>query len=283
MTLRDLLIRYKQTVMGIGWAIFMPLVNTATSELSYLVGTRAIEELPLNGRNYTDLAFLQPGVIAFPHRDGGSVVAHGLAMSVNGQDPRSNVHLLDGTLLNDLTNGPAGSAGAWTWANAGRAIDEHKTYTRTWDREACDNMFDEDLSCGDLRQPKAGLRGDYKSTSPGALVAEPQRPWAGCSFFWRALRAGTAMRSHNEYKVRVWGRIAVYLWHRTQARLGFASSNFGSDRALVPCGSWQLTQVSSCDGLLGSLSLVTRWPVIGWPRLRPVSSAMTRSGASSPA
>ena len=31
-------------------------------------------------------------------------------MSVNGQDYRSNVYLLDGTLLNDFTNGPAGSA-----------------------------------------------------------------------------------------------------------------------------------------------------------------------------
>ena len=87
-----------------------PLVNTSTSELSYLVGTEAIERLPLNGRNYTDLALLQPGVNAFPHRDGGSVVAHGLGMSVNGQDPRSNVYLLDGTLQNDFTNGPAGSA-----------------------------------------------------------------------------------------------------------------------------------------------------------------------------
>ena len=29
MTMRDLLLRYKQTVMGVGWAIFMPLVNTA--------------------------------------------------------------------------------------------------------------------------------------------------------------------------------------------------------------------------------------------------------------
>ena len=28
MTRRDLLLRYKQTVMGVGWAIFMPLVNT---------------------------------------------------------------------------------------------------------------------------------------------------------------------------------------------------------------------------------------------------------------
>jgi hypothetical protein len=86
------------------------LVNTQTPELSYLVGERAIRELPLNGRNYTDLALLQPGVVAFPHRDGGSVVAHGLGMSINGQDPRSNVYLLDGTLQNDFTNGPAGSA-----------------------------------------------------------------------------------------------------------------------------------------------------------------------------
>ncbi|MFP5378513.1 MAG: TonB-dependent receptor domain-containing protein [Vicinamibacteria bacterium] len=86
------------------------VVNTRSGELSYLVAGRAIEELPLNGRNYTDLALLQPAVVAFPHRDGGSVVAHGLGMSVNGQDPRSNVYLLDGTLLNDMTNGPAGSA-----------------------------------------------------------------------------------------------------------------------------------------------------------------------------
>ncbi len=88
----------------------VPVVNTRSGEMSYLVDERAIEELPLNGRNYTDLALLQPGVVAYPHRDGGSVVAHGLGMSVNGQDPRSNVYLLDGTLLNDMTNGPAGSA-----------------------------------------------------------------------------------------------------------------------------------------------------------------------------
>ena len=87
-----------------------PLLNTTTPELSYLVGAEAIERLPLNGRNYTDLMLLQPGVNAYPHRDGGSVVAHGLGMSVNGQDPRSNVYLLDGTLQNDFTNGPAGSA-----------------------------------------------------------------------------------------------------------------------------------------------------------------------------
>ncbi|MEQ1912569.1 MAG: TonB-dependent receptor, partial [Vicinamibacterales bacterium] len=90
------------------------MINTQSSELSYLVGAQAVASLPLNGRNYTDLALLQPGVVAYPSRDGGSVVAHGLGMSVNGQDYRSNVYLLDGTLINDFTNGPAGSAAGTT-------------------------------------------------------------------------------------------------------------------------------------------------------------------------
>ena len=85
-------------------------VNTRSSELSYLVDQRTIAQVPVNGRNYTDLMSLLPAVTPFPHRDNGSVVAHGLAMSVNGQDPRANAYLLDGTLLNDFTNSPAGSA-----------------------------------------------------------------------------------------------------------------------------------------------------------------------------
>jgi len=85
-------------------------VNTRTANLSYLVDERTIAGIPINGRNFTELMALQPGVTPFPHRDNGSVVAHGLAMSVNGADPRANVYLLDGTLLNDFTNSPAGSA-----------------------------------------------------------------------------------------------------------------------------------------------------------------------------
>src|SRR5215471_13101344 len=35
MTRRDLLLRYKQTIMGFGWAIFMPLVNTAVFSIIF--------------------------------------------------------------------------------------------------------------------------------------------------------------------------------------------------------------------------------------------------------
>jgi ABC-type polysaccharide/polyol phosphate export permease len=36
MTIRDLLLRYKQTVMGIGWALFMPVVNTAVFSVIFM-------------------------------------------------------------------------------------------------------------------------------------------------------------------------------------------------------------------------------------------------------
>src|SRR5436190_894426 len=36
MTLRDLMLRYKQTVMGFGWAVFMPLVNTAVFSVIFM-------------------------------------------------------------------------------------------------------------------------------------------------------------------------------------------------------------------------------------------------------
>ncbi|HEX4948349.1 MAG TPA: carboxypeptidase regulatory-like domain-containing protein [Blastocatellia bacterium] len=108
-------------------------VNTQSQELSFLVGERAIRELPLNGRNYTDLAFLQPGVIAYPHRDGGSVVAHGTGASINGQDPRSNVYLLDGTLQNDITNGPASSAAGTALGT--ESIREFRVETNSYSAE----------------------------------------------------------------------------------------------------------------------------------------------------
>src|SRR5580704_9632427 len=36
MTVRDLLLRYKQTVMGFGWAIFMPVVNTVIFSIVFM-------------------------------------------------------------------------------------------------------------------------------------------------------------------------------------------------------------------------------------------------------
>src|SRR5215831_19264643 len=46
MTKRDLLLRYKQTVMGFGWAIFMPLVNTAVFSVIFTRVTKLNTPVP---------------------------------------------------------------------------------------------------------------------------------------------------------------------------------------------------------------------------------------------
>ena len=43
MTRRDLMLRYKQTVMGFGWAVFMPLLNTLIFSVMF---TRVAKLLP---------------------------------------------------------------------------------------------------------------------------------------------------------------------------------------------------------------------------------------------
>jgi lipopolysaccharide transport system permease protein len=53
MTKRDLVLRYKQTVMGFGWAIFMPLVNTV---LFSVIFTR-VAKVDTGGIPYTLYAF----------------------------------------------------------------------------------------------------------------------------------------------------------------------------------------------------------------------------------
>jgi homopolymeric O-antigen transport system permease protein len=46
MVRRDLLLRYKQTIMGIGWAVFMPLVNTAVFSVIFVRVAPLSTEVP---------------------------------------------------------------------------------------------------------------------------------------------------------------------------------------------------------------------------------------------
>ncbi|MGH9499462.1 MAG: TonB-dependent receptor [Terriglobales bacterium] len=63
-------IEFNLTVAGVKETITVsgepPLVNTQPSAISSLIDKRAIEELPLDGRRFTDLALLTPGVTQDP-------------------------------------------------------------------------------------------------------------------------------------------------------------------------------------------------------------------------
>lgn len=83
-----------------------PLVDTQNAALSAVVTKETIEQLPLNGRNYIDLALLQPGVASFHEKDSSTSSNRGTKFNVNGMGFRSNSYLIDGANM----RGYAGTA-----------------------------------------------------------------------------------------------------------------------------------------------------------------------------
>ena len=92
-----------------------PAIELATSTISGVVSERTVQQLPLNGRDWTSLATLEPGVDSV-----GSVQAntggpdrarrgYGVQMTISGTRPTQNNYRIDGISVNDYTNGGPGS------------------------------------------------------------------------------------------------------------------------------------------------------------------------------
>lgn len=76
-----------------------PVIETTQSSVSTTVNARAIENLPVNGRNYLDFATLTPGVIRDQNREGD--------LSVGGQKGTLNSLQVDGVDNNNTFFGQA--------------------------------------------------------------------------------------------------------------------------------------------------------------------------------
>jgi hypothetical protein len=92
-----------------------PTVQLTSSEISATVNATTVRELPLNGRSWTDLAALQPGVSTIqnqPSFSSGSDRGNrgfGQQLTISGARPQQNNYRLDGISLNDYANGAPGS------------------------------------------------------------------------------------------------------------------------------------------------------------------------------
>jgi hypothetical protein len=83
-------------------------IQSSTAELGTVINTQAVNDLPLNGRNFTQLLTLTPGAspVSVGQNSGGGGGFAGNAIgsysfpALNGQRNRSNMFLLDG--INDL-------------------------------------------------------------------------------------------------------------------------------------------------------------------------------------
>jgi hypothetical protein len=93
----------------------VPAVQLSTSDISAVVNATTVRELPLNGRSWTDLAQLQPGVSAIhtqPDFAAGTDRGNrgfGQQLTISGARPQQNNYRLDGVSLNDYANGAPGS------------------------------------------------------------------------------------------------------------------------------------------------------------------------------
>jgi hypothetical protein len=75
-----------------------PLIETTVTSLGKVVQRQEILDLPLNGRNFSQLGTLQPGVVPLTPglKEAGSSLREGQSYAVNGQRPESNNFLIDG-------------------------------------------------------------------------------------------------------------------------------------------------------------------------------------------
>jgi hypothetical protein len=107
-------------------------VDTVSATIRHNVSGTTIRELPLNGRDWTQLAMLQPGVIAVGN-SGGSRSGNGMKMAVAGARPSENNYRLNGIGVNDYANTTPGNA---LGTNLGvEAVAEFSVLTNSYSAE----------------------------------------------------------------------------------------------------------------------------------------------------
>src|SRR5208282_3444935 len=85
----------------------LPQIETQSNDLGGVLTSKSVEDLPINGRDYTKLIFLNAGVAGSPDQITDSPGSYG-EFSMNGARGRSNNYMLDGTDMNDgYRNDPA--------------------------------------------------------------------------------------------------------------------------------------------------------------------------------
>ena len=116
-----------------------PEVQTSSSAISSTVDAKTVRELPLNGRDWTSLATLEPGVVSVPNQATTSFNANkgnrgfGNQLSDSGHRPNENSYRLNGVSINDYTNASPGGA---TGLNLGiDAVQEFSVITTGYTAE----------------------------------------------------------------------------------------------------------------------------------------------------
>lgn len=111
-----------------------PLVDTSTSAVTGVVEAKRITDLPLNGRDFTQLALVQPGVFSLRSTASSSQKGFGTRISIAGTRPEQTAWLLDGSNIRSFSNfGTPGNAGGAM--NGVDAVREFQVLTSNYGAE----------------------------------------------------------------------------------------------------------------------------------------------------
>lgn len=108
-----------------------PLLETASSNLSQVVDSQSVDDLPLNGRFVTQLAVLSAGVAPTPK---GAADSNTGGFTANGVRPYQNNYMLDGVDDNNMQSGLTSGA-TYVVMPPPDAIGEFKLQTNSMSAE----------------------------------------------------------------------------------------------------------------------------------------------------
>ncbi|HKX30306.1 MAG TPA: TonB-dependent receptor [Blastocatellia bacterium] len=108
-------------------------VESTDSTMNGLVDENKIRDLPLNGRDLTQLILLQSGVVNSRSSAQTANTGRGNRFSVSGARPSQNLFQLDGTIINDALNNTPGSAQGWLVGI--ETVKEFRVLTNTFSSE----------------------------------------------------------------------------------------------------------------------------------------------------
>ncbi len=208
-----------------------PLLQTGTGTVGDTLKSDAIEDLPINGRDYTVLARLTAGVV--PPQPGARAP---LMFSANGVRPAQNNYLLDG-IDNNTSNVDFLSGVAYIVKPPVDAVDQIKILTSSFSAEygraggavlnttlksgtsqlrgsVWEFLRDDALNENDYFARRAGIKkGDYKSNQYGFTAGGP---FLGKKTFWFGDYEGSLINS-----ARTWVRTVP-----TEAQRASGFTNF---------------------------------------------------------
>jgi outer membrane receptor protein involved in Fe transport len=111
----NLSLKVGQATQSVVVAATTPAVQLATSDITSGVEESTIRELPLNGRDWTQLATLEPGVTSTNSIQAGAGTilritrGFGTTLTISGARPEQNSYRIDGINVNNYVNGSPGS------------------------------------------------------------------------------------------------------------------------------------------------------------------------------